>query len=41
MKQLRHPQTGKMWGGLVVMLVVAVVTVEGETVNNDLARLGR
>ena len=38
-----------MWAGVMLMLVVAVMTVEGETfnidlpetVNNDLARLGR
>ena len=50
---LRHPldiQKAKMWGGaMMIMLVVAVMTVEGETfnidmpetVNNDLVRLGR
>ena len=38
-----------MWVGVIIMLVVAVMTVEGETfnidqpdtVNNDLVRLGR
>ena len=41
---LRHllgPCKGIMRVGVMMMLVVAVMKVEGETVNNDLARLGR
>ena len=49
LRHLLHLYNVKMWGGAIVMLVVTVMTVEGETFNielpetgnNDLARLGR